>query len=146
MKFDVYCDESHPDLFASGNPQAQFMVIGSLWLPTDSRGEMKEAIHSLRDKHRIGGEFKWQKVSRSRELFYQELASYFLDLGDRLRFRCIAVDHAKVNLVHYHANIVIFDLTSDTTGEFVTALADRGIRAPGRQRTIDQIRSAPKWE
>lgn len=104
MKFDVYCDESRPDLFASGNPQAQFMVIGSLWLPTDSRGEIKEAIHALRNKYKIGGEFKWQKVSPSRELFYQELVSYFLDLGDRLRFRCIAVDHAKVNLVHYHAN------------------------------------------
>ena len=42
--------------------------------------------------------------------------------------------------------IVIFDLTSDTTGEFLTAFVDRGIRAPGRPRTIDQIRSAPKWE
>ena len=102
MKFEVYCDESHPDLFASHNPPAQFMVIGSLWLETDSRGEIKEAIHALRNKHKIGGEFKWQKVSRSRELFYQELVNYFVDLGDRVRFRCIAVDHAKVNLVHYH--------------------------------------------
>jgi hypothetical protein len=102
MKFDVYCDESRPDLFASGNPKARFMVIGSLWLPTDSREEHKKAIHALRDKHKIGGEFKWQKVSPSREGFYQELVDYFLDLGDRLRFRCIAVDHAKVNLVHYH--------------------------------------------
>ncbi len=42
--------------------------------------------------------------------------------------------------------IVIFDLTSETTGEFVTAFVDRGIRTPGRQRTIDRIRSAPKWE
>jgi hypothetical protein len=104
MKFEVYCDESRPDLFASANPSAQFMVIGSLWLQTDSRGEIKKSIHSMRDKHKIGGEFKWQKVSTSRELFYQELVSYFLDLGDRLRFRCIAVDHAKVDLVHYHAS------------------------------------------
>jgi len=102
MKFDVYCDESRPDLFASDSPQAQFMVIGSLWLPTESREEVKKAIHALRDKHKIGGEFKWQKVSPSRERFYQELVNYFLDLGDRLRFRCIAVDRAKVNLVHYH--------------------------------------------
>ena len=42
--------------------------------------------------------------------------------------------------------IVIFDLTSDTTGEFITAFVDRGIRTPGRPKTIDQIRSAPKWE
>jgi hypothetical protein len=104
MNFDVYCDESRPDLFASASPQAQFMVIGSLWLPTDSRGGIKAAIHALRNKHKVGGEFKWQKVSPSRELFYRELVSYFLELGDQLRFRCIAVDHAKVNLVHYHAS------------------------------------------
>ena len=42
--------------------------------------------------------------------------------------------------------VVIIDLTSPTTGEFVTAFADRGIRAPGRPRTIDQIRQAPIWE
>jgi hypothetical protein len=42
--------------------------------------------------------------------------------------------------------IVIFDLTSDTTGEFITAFVDRGIRTPGHPRTVDQIRSAPKWE
>ncbi len=104
MKFDVYCDESYPDLFASKKPPAQYMVIGSLWLPTDSRNEIKEAIHSLRDKHKMGGEFKWQKVSPSRQSFYEELIDYFFNLGDRLRFRCIAVDHAKVNLVHYHDN------------------------------------------
>ena len=45
-----------------------------------------------------------------------------------------------------HNYIVIFDLTSRTTGEFVTAFVDREIRSPGRPRTIDQIRSGPKWE
>jgi len=102
MKFEVYCDESHPDLFASQKPPVQFMVIGSLWLPTDSRSEIKTAIHALREKHKIGGEFKWQKVSQSREAFYRELVDFFLERGESLRFRCIAVDHAKVNLVHYH--------------------------------------------
>jgi hypothetical protein len=102
MRFDVYCDESRPDLFASARPAARFMVIGSLWLQTDSRHEFKQAIHFLRDKHKVGGEFKWQKVSASREQFYQEVLSTFLDLGDRLRFRCIAVDHTKVNLVRFH--------------------------------------------
>lgn len=104
MRFDVYCDESYPDLFASQKPPAQFMVIGSLWLPAESRREIKEAIHSLCNKHKIGGEFKWQKISRSRELFYQELVDFFFALKDRLRFRCIAVDHTQVNLVHYHAS------------------------------------------
>jgi len=58
MKFDVYCDESRPDLLASSNPQAQFMVIGSLWLPRETRDPLKSAIHELRNRHRVGGEFK----------------------------------------------------------------------------------------
>ena len=104
MNIEVYCDESRPDLFASTHPPAQFMLIGSLWLQTENREEIKKAIHALRDRHKIGGEFKWQKVSPSRVLFYQELTECFLSFGDLLRFRCIAIDHEKVNLVHYHDN------------------------------------------
>ena len=34
MKFEVYCDESRPDLFFNENKTAQqFLMIGSLWLP-----------------------------------------------------------------------------------------------------------------
>ena len=102
MKFDVYCDESRPDLFASKKPGAKYMVIGSVWLQADDRAEFKAAIHALRDKHRIGGEFKWQKVSPSRAEFYKELIHWFVQAGDRLRFRCIAVDREKVNLLKYH--------------------------------------------
>jgi hypothetical protein len=102
MKFEVYCDESRPDLFGSKRPPAAFMVIGSLWLPADHREEFKAAVHGLRDAHRIGGEFKWQKVSPSRLQFYKELVEWFFAASDRLRFRCIAVEQAKVNLVQYH--------------------------------------------
>ena len=37
MKFEVYCDESRPDLLSSQKPAAQYMVIGGLWLPADQR-------------------------------------------------------------------------------------------------------------
>lgn len=102
MKFEVYCDESRPDLFASSASSAAFMVIGSLWLAGDDRGEFKNAIHNLRDAHRVGGEFKWQKVSPSRLRFYEELIEWFFSTGDRLRFRCIAVERAKLDLIQYH--------------------------------------------
>ncbi len=102
MKFDVYCDESRPDLFASTKPDARFMVIGSLWLQAADREEFKTAIHALRDNHRVGGEFKWQKASPSRVGFYKDLVKWFLEMGERLRFRCIAVEHKQVNLVRYH--------------------------------------------
>ena len=102
MKFEVYCDESRPDLLCSKKPTAQYMVIGGLWLPSEERDRLKTDIHSLRNKHRIGGEFKWQKVSPSRLNFYRDLAGWFVAMGDQLRFRCIAVEHEKVNLFQFH--------------------------------------------
>lgn len=102
MKFEVYCDESRPDLLCSKKPTAQYMVIGGLWLPEDQRARMKNDIHALRDKHKVGGEFKWQKVSPSRLDFYRDLADWFIAQGDQLRFRCIAVEHEKVDLLRFH--------------------------------------------
>ncbi|MFT4552247.1 MAG: hypothetical protein ACI9S8_000872 [Chlamydiales bacterium] len=104
MEFDIYCDESQPDLLASQHPQAQYLVIGSLWLKSEKRQSYKDAIHTLRNKHKIGGEFKWQKISPSRENFYNELIQWFVAQGDELRFRCIAVANNKVNLLQYHDN------------------------------------------
>ncbi len=104
MNFEVYCDETYPDLFSSEKPCARYMLIGSLWLKADDRVKFKEGIHSLRDKHKIGGEFKWQKVSPSRLDFYKELMSWFCSQAENLRFRCIAVAQEKVNLLHYHEN------------------------------------------
>lgn len=104
MKFEVYCDESRPDLLGSSNPQARFMVIGSLWLAADERNGFKEAVHDLRNRHRVGGEFKWQKVSPSRMEFYKELVKWFHEQNDRLRFRCIAVDRDQVDLKLHHEN------------------------------------------
>ncbi len=104
MKFDIYCDESYPDLLASKSPPAKFLVIGSLWLPRDRREQFKSALHELRDRYLVGGEFKWQKVSPSRSKFYQELVDWFFDCGELLRFRCVAIDHTEVNLIKYHEN------------------------------------------
>lgn len=104
MKYEVYCDESRPDLFASTKPNAKFMVIGSLWLQSHNRNIFKTSIHGFRDKHFVGGEFKWKKVSPSRIKFYKDVVKWFVEQGDSLRFRCIAVDHNQVNLLHYHQN------------------------------------------
>jgi len=104
MDFDVYCDESRPDVLCSHKTTFDYLVIGSLWLPREHRGALKAAIHELRDKHKIGGEFKWKKISPSRVAFYEELASLFFGAGDLLRFRCIAVDRRKINLQAFHNN------------------------------------------
>lgn len=102
MKFEAYCDESCPDLLASENNSAKFLVIGSLWLRADDRARFKDAIYRLREKHHIGSEFKWNRVSPSRQKFYVELINFFFDQGDSLRFRCIAVEHEKVDLTRFH--------------------------------------------
>lgn len=104
MIFDVYCDESRPDLLSSKKPEAKYMLIGSLWLPYDKRNKFKSDIHDLRNKHKVGGEFKWQKVSPSRISFYKELIGWFNAIGNQLRYRCIVVEHEHVNLTLYHNN------------------------------------------
>jgi len=104
MRFEVYCDESRPDLLSSKKASARFMVIGSIWLRADDRATFKEDIYDLRNKHKVGGEFKWQKVSPSRLDFYKDLTAWFNATGDRLRFRCIAVEQSQVNLKLYHEN------------------------------------------
>ena len=104
MKFDVYCDESSPEAIASENSDNKFLMIGSLWLPRDKRTQFKDDIHKLRNKHKVGGEFKWNRISPSRLGFYCELIEWFFAKEDDLRFRCIAVDCDKVNLTKFHAN------------------------------------------
>ncbi len=80
------------------------MIIGGLWLAAEDRPQAKTDIHALRNKHKIGGEFKWQKVSPSRINFYRELCDWFVAMGDRVRFRCIAVNHQQVDLLRFHGN------------------------------------------
>lgn len=104
MNIDVYCDEAYPDLLSSQDKQAKYMFIGSLWLKSEDRDRYKAAIHELRDQYKIGGEFKWQKVSPSRLSFYKALLTWFFEQGDDLRFRCIAIDSNQVDLLKYHEN------------------------------------------
>ncbi|ABK44520.1 conserved hypothetical protein [Magnetococcus marinus MC-1] len=97
MEFDVYCDESRPDLLTSQHPKGTYVAIGSLWIETLQRKTCKDAIHSLRDTYRVGGEFKWQKVSPSRVEFYKALIDWFMGQGASVRFRCILIRHDQIN-------------------------------------------------
>lgn len=98
MKFEVYCDETLPDLFTSGKPQGRYLMIGSLWLPADMREDVKARIGDLRRRHDVHGEMKWRKVSPSKVAFYTDLVDLFMSFGLDLRFRCIAVDREAMNL------------------------------------------------
>jgi hypothetical protein len=103
MRFDVYCDESRPDLFTTATDRTnRLLVIGGIWLPTEQRSKIKAGISELKDKHRVGGPMKWQKVSPSRRGFYTALIDLFISFGEIIRFRCIAVEADKVNLTLFH--------------------------------------------
>ena len=103
-EFDIYCDECFPDLLTSEKPQAQFVIIGSLWLPTCKRAEFKALIHQLRDTHEVGGEITSRKVSPSRLKFYEALIDLFMSEGLDLRYRSIVIDRQKVDLQRFHAS------------------------------------------
>lgn len=97
MKFEVYCDEAFPDLFTSAKPKARYLMIGGLWLHADLREEIKAKIKMLRDQHNAWGEIKWTKVSPSRLDFYLDLVRMFYSYGNKMRFRCIAVNRIEIN-------------------------------------------------
>lgn len=101
MKFDIYCDESQPDVFWSKSPtRARFLLIGGLWLPTEQRDTTKAAIGALKDEHGFHHEIKWHKVHHGKMNFYRALVDLFVDSD--LRFRCIAVEGEKVDMVRFH--------------------------------------------
>ena len=102
MKFEIYCDESCQDVFTSQHTKCQYMFIGGLWLPAEKRKIFKAELHSIREKHKVFSEIKWNKISASKIGFYTDLINYFFDKNDDLRFRCVVVEKSKVNLVKYH--------------------------------------------
>jgi hypothetical protein len=103
MEFEVYCDEANPDVLTSREPRARYLMIGSVWIPSNFRDELKTGIDRLRERHQTWGEIKWTKVSPSKLDFYIELINLFMSFGKNVRFRCIAVDHSQVNL-QFHNN------------------------------------------
>ncbi|MBZ5555225.1 MAG: DUF3800 domain-containing protein [Acidobacteriia bacterium] len=105
MKFEIYCDESRQDLLSTKSEQKdKNLLIGGLWLPAEKRAEIKERINRLKKEFDVRGEVKWQKTSNSRVDFYKKLIDLFIGFGLDLRFRCIAVEAEKVNLLRYHGN------------------------------------------
>lgn len=98
---EIYCDESRPEVIFGENSTDRYMVIGGIWIPHNSRQNIKEEIKQLKEKHRLYGEIKWRNVAPSKIDFYLELVDLFFNNPD-LRFRCIVVDSFSVDLETYH--------------------------------------------
>ncbi|QEG34862.1 DUF3800 domain-containing protein [Bythopirellula goksoeyrii] len=102
MKIEVYCDESRPDLFASQSTKYQYMVLGSLWIPSAAREAFKQELKEIKQTHDIGGEAKWQKVSHPKMAFYRDIIDWFFSKDTAVRFRSIVIDREKVDRVKFH--------------------------------------------
>lgn len=96
--YNLYCDESRVE-----NKDSRIMVIGTIEIPRKEKSGIVEALKSIYKEHHFVHELKWTKVHNKFLPFYKKLIDYFLS-NPSLRFRCIIVDKAKVNLGQYHDN------------------------------------------
>lgn len=85
----VYCDDS-------GLHGSTHYGFGSLWMPWERRGDFVDIIRSLRERHRMRDEFKWNKVNRQFETFYLDLVEMFFR-RPWLMFHCLIVERAVVD-------------------------------------------------
>ncbi|TYB33043.1 MAG: DUF3800 domain-containing protein [Flexistipes sinusarabici] len=97
MDFEVYCDESRPDLFSSKKSKYRYLMIGSLWIPASQRNFFKNEIESLKNEFGFRGEIKWRKVSDTNIDYYKALIDFFVEQKLDMRFRCIAIDKTLFN-------------------------------------------------
>jgi len=100
MDFEVYCDES--GLEALSNKEAHlYTAIGSIWLPSAYRDELKEKLATIKQKYGIRGELKWNKISPTYIDLYREVINYFFE-ADYLRYRVILIESEKVDGLTFH--------------------------------------------
>lgn len=100
MRFEIYCDEScHERLTKEPERREGFFFIGGIWIPSEHRPQLKETIRNLQNIYETHGEMKWNRVCPSRQQFYESVVDAFLESS--ARFRCVAIDCHKVDLVKY---------------------------------------------
>lgn len=95
MDFEVYCDES--GLEALNRKDAHLhTAIGSIWMPSSFRSVFKDNINTIKHKHSVYGELKWNKISPHFFHLYKEIIDYFFQTK-QLRFRVIIIEANKVD-------------------------------------------------
>lgn len=99
MQFDVYCDESCPEVFSDVKSH-KFLILGGLWMPTDYRENFKSDIKALKTKYNYHTEIKWNKVTAKTVTFFNDLVKYFFS-SDKLRFRALTVESNKIDYVQF---------------------------------------------
>ena len=100
MNYEVYCDESCVEALFDKESH-KYAVIGGIWIPSESRGELKTVLNNIKQKYNLPGEMKWQKISPSTVDMYKEVINTFF-ASENIRFRAICInsailDHNKFN-------------------------------------------------
>ena len=105
MDFEVYCDES--GLEALTNKKAHlYTAIGGIWINASDRNRLKNDLSAVKSKHKINGEFKWNKVSPMSIGFYKEVLDFFFK-SDFIRFRVIIIEASKVDEFKFNKSVWI---------------------------------------
>lgn len=95
MNYEVFCDESCIEALFDKTAH-DYTVIGGIWIPSDSRTELKQKINEIKKKYDKYGEMKWNKVAPSTLPLYTELVDFFFNTYN-IRFRAITINTEKVN-------------------------------------------------
>ncbi len=94
MEHNIYCDEScHLE-----NDGEKYMVLGGIICAKNDRNIIKNNIIDIKRKNNIKdmAEIKWNKVSKSKIIYYKQLIDYFFN-SDLLRFRAMIINKSQLN-------------------------------------------------
>jgi hypothetical protein len=100
MDFEIYCDESGLEALTRQDAHL-YTAIGGIWMPASFRVTFKENMYAIKEKHKISGEMKWNKVSPSYYHLYEDLIIYFFKTTE-LRFRVILVESRTVDNIRFN--------------------------------------------
>lgn len=100
MKYEVFCDESCQEAFNKKDAH-DYIGLGSIWIPAEYRPELKQNIKSIKNRHGITGELKWNKLSPSTYECYKEVIDYFFD-SQSIRARVMIINSNDINDIEYN--------------------------------------------
>jgi len=150
MQFEIYCDESsHERLVKEPERRDGFFFIGGIWIPAEQRARMKESIRNLQNIYETHGEVKWNRVCPSRLPIYEALVDEFFE--SPARFRSVAIDCRKVDLVKYDnadAELGFYKFYYQLLHHWINDFNDYSVfvdfkvnRLPSRLRTLHEVLS-----
>lgn len=90
---NIYCDEScHLE-----NDQEKVMAIGGIACPDYAKYDVYKDIKKIKEKNNVPthNEIKWNKVSKGKLSYYEDLINYFFD-NELLRFRGVLLPDKSV--------------------------------------------------